>query len=74
MIKFEFLLDDNEAETLMYAMQRNIANDNELILDMMASEHPDDYKDASIKCIREHIEYTKSIIKKMHNTKLNEPT
>jgi hypothetical protein len=71
MIKFEFILDDNEAETLMYAMQRCIAHDNELILDMMASEHPDDYKEASIKCIREHIEYTKSIMEKMNNHKLD---
>jgi hypothetical protein len=73
MIKFEFILDDNEAETLMYAMQRCIAHDNELILDMMASEHPEDYKEASIKCIREHIEYTKSIMEKMHNKKLAAP-
>jgi hypothetical protein len=67
-VHFDFILDDNEAESLMYAMQRIIANDNSLILDMMASEHPDDYKEASIKCIREHIEYTKSIMEKMHNT------
>jgi len=72
-VHFDFILDDNEAESLMYAMQRIIANDNELILDMMASEHPDDYKEASIKCIREHIEYIKSIMEKMHNTRINAP-
>jgi hypothetical protein len=73
-VHFDFILDDNEAESLMYAMQQSIANDNSLILDMMDSDHPDDYKEASIKCMREHIEYTKSIIAKMHNTRLDAPS
>jgi hypothetical protein len=73
MIKFEFILDDNEAETLMLIMQQSIANDNTLILDMMAQLRAGDHKEASIKCIREHIEYTKSIMEKMHNTRINAP-
>ena len=71
-VHFDFTLDDNEAETLFLAVQGSIVEDHESILDMMASEHPEEYKTTAIECIKEHIEYTKSIMTKMTNTRISD--
>lgn len=70
-VHFDFTLDDNEAETLFLAVQGSIVEDHESIMDMMDSEHPEEYKTAAIECIREHIQYTKSLMKKMKNTRVD---
>lgn len=71
-VHFDFTVDDNEAELIFLAMQNSIVQDHETIMDMMVSNHSEEYKTSAIECIREHIQYTKSIMKKMINTRIGD--
>lgn len=66
MIKFEFVLTDDEAERLMEAVQSYIQKLHIYILDEMAGKNRTEY----ITAYKNLIEYYKNIKSKMHNTRI----
>ena len=67
MVKFEFILTDHEAESLMSAVQSQIVQLHVNILDEMADKNRKDY----IKAYNDLIEYYKNIKIKMKNKQVN---
>ena len=66
MIKFEFVLTDDEAEGLMEAVQSHIVKIHIHILDEMAGKNRPEY----VSRYKNIIEYYKNIKSKMHNTRI----
>ncbi len=68
MVKFEFILTDHEAESLMSAVQSQIVQLHINILDEMAGKNRKDY----IKAYNALIEYYKTIKIKMKNKRVSD--
>lgn len=68
MVKFEFILTDHEAESLMSAVQSQIVQLHVNILDEMAGKNRKDY----IKAYNDLIEYYKTIKIKMKNKRVSD--
>ena len=68
MVKFEFILTDHEAESLMSAVQSQIVQLHVNILDEMAGKNRKDY----IKAYNGLIEYYKNIKIKMKNKRVSD--
>lgn len=66
MIKFEFVLEDDEAEGLMEAVQSYIQKLHIHILDELVDKNRQEY----ISEYKNIIEYYKNIKSKMHNTRV----
>ena len=68
MVKFEFILTDHEAESLMSAVQSQIVQLHVNILDEMAGKNRKDY----IKAYKDLIEYYKNMKIKMKNKRVSD--
>ena len=68
MVKFEFILTDHEAESLLSAVQSQIVQLHVNILDEMADKNRKDY----IKTYNDLIEYYKNIKIKMKNKRVSD--
>lgn len=68
MVKFEFILTDHEAESLMSAVQSQIVQLHVNILDEMADKNRKDY----IKAYNDLIKYYKNIKIKMKNKRVSD--
>ncbi len=68
MVKFEFILTDHEAESLMSAVQSQIVQLHVNILDEMVGKNRKDY----IKAYKDLIEYYKNMKIKMKNKRVSD--
>jgi uncharacterized small protein (DUF1192 family) len=78
MIKFEFTVEDVDAENIMSCLSDRINKENMDIMDEMVKQHQSDDPSVKSECeariawLRASIEYTKGLKKKMKNTRVEE--
>ncbi len=70
-VKFEFILEDADAENLIWAVRGYALRNDEYILDQFARQDlTEEQKAANIRAYRESKEYFLGLIGKMANTRV----
>lgn len=78
MIKFEFVLDDLDAENLVYAIRESALRNDEYIMDWQSKVHSGEctqvHADQYINWHKANKEYLLGLITKMTNVRINNET
>ena len=73
MIKFEFTMEDVDAENLMWAIRESALRNDEHIMDYEArTDLTQEQKDSYISWLKANKEYMLGLIEKMTNTRVEE--
>lgn len=73
-VKFEFIVSDEDAQSILDAISDKAQSFNESIMSVMVDPNiDDDTTDAMINALRGHQKYVYGLIEKMHNSQVEPP-
>jgi len=70
MIKFEFIVDDADAENILECIRESALRNDERIMCLLALNYPGPETDRFLEAYKQNKEYLLGLIEKMKNTKV----